>query len=65
MHALLTPYTDAELAARLAALVAAETARHGRTAAARGPAGRTGRAVRKAHENKGSRKKSRVVHFDC
>jgi hypothetical protein len=62
MHALLTPYTDDELAARLAALVADETARRDRTAAARGPAGRTGR---KTHKNKGSRKKEQGGAFSC
>lgn len=62
MHAFLTPYTDDELAARLAALVAAETARQARTAAPRGPAGRAGR---KAHENKGIQKKIKKVTWGC
>ena len=56
MHALLTPYTDREIADRLAALVAAETARRAGHRASRG----TGR---KPLETRCSRKKSRVVHF--
>ena len=56
MLALLTPYTDREIAARLAALVAAETARRSGHRASRG----TGR---KPLETRPSEEKSRVVHF--
>ena len=56
MHALLTPYTDREIADRLAALVAAETARRAGHRA-------TPRTGGKALETRASRKKSRVVHF--
>ena len=56
MHALLTPYTDREIADRLAALVAAETARQAGHRASPG----TGR---KPLETRAANKKSRVVHF--
>ena len=56
MHALLTPYTDREIADRLAAMAAAEAARRAGHRASRGTGG-------KPLETRGSRKKSRVVHF--
>ena len=56
MHALLTPYTDREIADRLAALVAAETARRSGHRASRG----TGW---KPLETRAAKKKNRAVHF--
>lgn len=56
MLALLTPYTDREIAARLAALVAAETARRSGHRAGHGTGG-------KPLETRAAKKKIRVVHF--
>jgi len=56
MLALLTPYTDREIADRLAALVAAETARRTGHRASPGTGG-------KALETRAAKKKNRVVHF--
>ena len=56
MLALLTPYTDREIADRLAATRAAETARRTGHRASRGTSG-------KPLETRASKKKNRVVHF--